>query len=166
MNKLRVLGLLNTYGADPLAWPAEERIAAIQLLEQSDELKAAQYAAQQLDTYLQLETQHSVFTQQQADVLSQRTIRAIKNESTNKVSIFARMFAYMTAPRYAIAFTALLSVFVVMNLMNLPQNQIQYSQTEFDDWMLTQVTGDALNDENQTSLSFMDLVELESDTDS
>ena len=166
MNKQRVLELLDIYGADPSAWPAEERMTATELLEQSDELKAAQHAAQELDTYLELEAQHSAFSQQQADVLSQRTIRAVNSVENDKVSILARLAAYMTLPRYAIAFSALLSVFVVMNLVNLPQSHDQYSQAEFDDWMVAQVTGDALNEENQTSLDFIDLVELESDIDS
>jgi len=166
MNKQRVLELLDTYGADPLAWPAEERMAATELLEQSDELKAAQHTAQELDVYLNLEAQHSAFSQQQADLLSQRTIRAVNSAYKDKLSILARLSKYMTLPRYALAFSALLSIFFVMNLMNLPQNHVQYSQSEFDDWMLTQLTGDALNEDNQTSLDFIDLVELENDTDS
>ncbi len=166
MNKQRVLELLDTYGADSSAWPEEERMAATELLEQSDELKAAQHAAQELDTHLELEAQHSAFSQQQADLLSERTIRAVNSAQNDKVSILARLSKYMTLPRYAIAFSALLSIFIVMNLMNLPQSHDQYSQTEFDNWMLTQVTGEALNEENQTSLDFIDLVELETDIDS
>lgn len=52
MNLERFESLLDTHGADPVRWPDRERVAAMDLLAQSSDAKAALAVAQRLDALL------------------------------------------------------------------------------------------------------------------
>ena len=52
LSHARAMDILNTYGAAPERWPAQERDALIELLKSSDELQTVQKTAGDLDSLL------------------------------------------------------------------------------------------------------------------
>jgi len=166
MNKQRVLELFDIYGAHPESWPAEERAAAEVLLASSSELQQSQKTALVLDEYLDLDRQQADISQHQAEALTKKTLRLVAGEPKLKPPLFKHLLRNLISPRYAIAFSALFAIIVVVNVTIKPQTEEDYASTEFDNWMLTQLTGVVADDNDIEDLGFIDLVELESKMDS
>ena len=70
--------LIAAYGADPARWPARERLAALDLLERSDDARALMEEAVQLDRLLDLSPSTAVTPGLQERVLAALPARASK----------------------------------------------------------------------------------------
>ena len=163
-NNDRVKQLINTYGANPDSWPADEREAAVALLKNASELQSLLGPAKELDNLLTIDKQTTTLRTEYASVLANKVSTIVKSESatSSRVLPMLRNFLY---PRYAIAFSVLLVAILVIYMTPGHQTELNIAQSEFDRWMLAQVTGVTFEEETPVELGFMELVELEVDAD-
>ena len=160
MNNDRVKKIIDAYGGVSDNWPAEERDAALDLVSASDELQKLQRIALDLDGYIQLDSQLTTITARQANNVATRLYSQAPDKSETE-SLLKRLLSSLLIPRYALAFSLLLSTAVVLYMSQPAQQQDELAQVEFDSWMLSQVMDIDVDDRDSLEFDFMELVELE-----
>jgi hypothetical protein len=164
MNKLRLEQIINAYGSEPGKWPSEERDVALDLLADSKDHQALQQSAKQLDDILYMDLSNSAFTAEQADQVSQ-TVTNLVQAKKDRPTFLEKFISTSLQPTYAIAFSTLVAVLVGLFLSTSHVPQQPMISPEFDDWMLVQLTGIEVYEEQTTETGFMALVELEVEED-
>ncbi|WP_455207867.1 hypothetical protein [Kaarinaea lacus] len=167
----RVVELFDCYGANPEAWPDDERSTALVLIQHSTELQNLQREAGQLDKLLT----SGVIQQEMNEPVDLSLVSRIVDNlpAQEKVREHVAGHGNAVAKRtffdfgnWASMVAASIAVFVItVSIMDLhPSSTAQRNsdavQTELDYWMWQQVTGEIDNDEEEP-LTMMALFELE-----
>ncbi|HEY5603811.1 MAG TPA: hypothetical protein VIM41_11940 [Gammaproteobacteria bacterium] len=164
----RVVELLECYGANPEAWPDDERTTALALIQHSTELQNLQREAGQLDKFLT-----NAGMQEPADLeLVSRIVNNLPVQDKAKNS--GKRHGSTVAKRSLFEFSgwtgmlaASVAVFVItLSITDLHQSsslqpQSIESQAELDYWMWQQVTGEADNDDDEEPATVLALFGLE-----
>lgn len=165
----RVVELLDCYGADPQAWPDDERTTALALIQHSIELKNLQQQARELDGLLaandiQLRIAEPVDMNLVSRIVDnlpaqnargQNVGRRQNNPGRRPVFDFGNWIGMVAASIAVLGITV-----SIMELHPTPvaQPQSNVSQAELDYWMWQQVTGEA-DIEDEEPLTMMALFE-------
>lgn len=169
----RVKAILDCYGSDPAAWPQDEKVAALTLIQHSSELRDLQLEAAKLDRLLSEEAAMEPGLDQAAseDLINEiidklpeqekkRNPQFINRDSGSTRSLFDwnRTFGAIAA---SIAVAAIsLSIFTISPESVKPVSSVAASQIELDNWMWEQVAGESVDD-SEEPMSMMALLELE-----
>lgn len=160
----RVVELLDCYGADPEAWPDDERATALALIQHSTQLKNLQEEAKRLD---QLLTSGAMPSHEPVDMQLVSRITAnlpMQEKASDQLSRHGRKSSLFDVSSWAGMVAATIAVFVItvsiMELRTSSTSERQYdtAQAELDYWMWQQVTGEADNEEEEP-LTMMALFE-------
>ena len=167
----RVAQLLDCYGANPKAWPEDERSTALALIQHSSELKQLQLDAQQLDQFLSAGDSQGVMQARAdsklvaaivSDLPQQEEAVHLGSHSTGSQS----SRSIFSSGNWLGMIAASVAVFVIsVSILELkpataPQTQLNLSQQELDYWMWEQVTGESVG-EDEEPLTMLTLLELE-----
>lgn len=167
----RVAELFDCYGANPELWPDDERATALALIQNSSELQGLQQEAEQLDQFLirgddKLETNAPVDSKLVARIVdhlpAQNNSRQLDSTSGRKHSRRS-FFNFNGWIGMAAASVAVLVISVsILNLQpsSVPHEQPRLVQTELDEWMWEQVTGEVDNDDEEP-ITMMALLEMD-----
>ena len=170
----RVEVLFDCYGANPDAWPEEEREMAVRLIKNSSELQARQREAEHLDQYLASGDNRPV----NAEPVDSRLVARIVNhlpqqnkpesvatfpvrEKRAKSSMFD-VSNWIGGNWIGMAAASIAVVVISISIVNLefsstPQPEPRLVQVELDEWMWEQVTGET-NSEEDEPVTFMTLL--------
>jgi len=178
----RVKTLLACYGADPHAWPADERSAALALLNHSPELRVQWQEARDLDELLHTGHKRQDVPLANAALVSQIVEHLPAQDSSSDISQHnvADKLRPQAHRHWPLAAAAAVLLFVVTFALQvespLPQTQNQQlSSLEYEQWLWEDITGETIaadtndsDDDTSNSinsanneLNFMTLVELE-----
>jgi len=161
----RVRELLDAYGSDPAAWPAEEREAALQILVSSADLQAQQAQAAMLDTMIRHEQLVAVQDIGSAQALQARILAGLPERASRPAhahGLWQNLFTSLFTPRLAFALATFMVVAVTVYLHVPPATELASQSGEFEQWAWYDVTGQELSGRPATGeLSMMDLIELE-----
>ncbi len=172
----RVVELLDCYGANPEAWPDDERAAALALIQHSTELQNLQREAGQLD-WLLISGGMQQNPREPADV--QLISRIVNNlpaqvksgkysgrhegvSKTRRPLIDFGGWTGMVAASIAV-FVITLSIMEFHSPSPSSQPQSSVSQPELDYWMWRQVTGETetdAEDDEEEPMTLMALIDL------
>lgn len=167
----RVEELLDCYGANRDSWPDDERATALALIQNSSELQRMQQEAEQLDQFL-ISGDDKVDAN--APVDSKLVSRIVNNlPEQNKAQQVGSAINHAHSKRLLFDYhnwigmaAASIAVFVIsVSIMNLqpssvPREQPRLVQTELDEWMWEQVTGE-LDSEDEEPITMMALLEMD-----
>jgi len=159
----RVIELLDCYGADPDAWPDDERITALALIQHSSQLKDLQNEARALDNFLcEGDAKHRADEPVDMQLLSRITANLPPQEKTGKSLHRGRKPSLFDVGNWTGMVAATIAVFVItvsiveLHPSSTTAKQSGASQAELDYWMWQQVTGEADN-EDEDPLTMMAL---------
>ncbi|WP_455223549.1 hypothetical protein [Kaarinaea lacus] len=162
----RVVELLDCYGADPEAWPDDERVTALALIQHSTQLQNLQKEAKQLDQFLSTGAMQSR-TDEPVDMQLVSRITAnlpAQEKTSDKLLRHGRKPSLLDFSSWTGMVAATIAVFVItVSIMELhpsstSEQQYNESQAELDYWMWQQVTGEVDNEEEEP-LNMMALFE-------
>jgi len=160
----RVVELLDCYGADPEAWPDDERITALALIQHSSQLKDLQSEARELDNFLcGGDARRSANESVDMRLVSRITANLPAQEKTSQKSLHrGRKSSLFDFGSWTGMVAATIAVFVItvsiveLHPSSTGEKQSGASQAELDYWMWQQVTGEADN-EDEDPLTMMAL---------
>lgn len=168
----RVIQLLASYGARSTSWPAEERLAALALIEKSPELKKLLHDAQALDEAMAVTEYDEPPLPKANSQLVSRIVNQLPEQEPirSKVNIFQPK-PWFNSERFGKLWqhSGLLATGMAMTLLIIvllqPQPATQYdtytlTQVELDQWLWEDVTGET-QDFDEDVLDFMTLAEVE-----
>jgi len=167
----RVEELFDCYGANPDSWPDDERATALALIQNSSALQGLQQEAEQLDQFLissddKLESNAPVDSKLVARIVDhlpeQNNSRPLGSASNRKHSRRS-FFNFNGWIGMAAASAAVLVISVsILNLQpsSVPGEQSSLVQTELDEWMWEQVTGETESDDEEP-ITIMALLEMD-----
>jgi hypothetical protein len=166
----RVKTLLASYGAEPRAWPADERSAALTLLNHSEELQTLWREARQLDEHLLSEREQQEIDADNSDAMSAlayRIVAQLPQQDSAAIAARAQGHGRKHWPLAAAAAVLLLAATFALQ-QQLPQTSSQQPEvaaTEYEQWLWQDITGEAVTSEDNATetgeLTFLALVELE-----
>jgi hypothetical protein len=160
----RVVELLDCYGADPEAWPDDERITALALIHHSSQLKKLQNEARVLDNFLcGSGATHRADEPVDMQLVSRITANLPPQEKASRQSLQrGRKSSLFDVGSWTGMVAATIAVFVItvsiveLHPSSTTAKQSDVSQAELDYWMWQQVTGEADN-EDEDPLTMMAL---------
>jgi hypothetical protein len=160
ISRERVMELLDCYGADPQAWPEDERTTALALIQHSTELKNLQKEARKLDRFLVGDNMQPAFAGPADKQLVSRIVSSLPAQIAGGQNVRQQRDKPGRRPLFDFSnwigmVAASVAVFVItVSIMELnptsvsqPQNGI--SQAELDYWMWQQVTGEVENEDEE-----------------
>lgn len=153
----RVQQLIECYGTSYSAWPADEREAAIAILNKSPELQQARQEEARLDTILK---QNATTQTYDIHALSRQiTAHLPAQKQTDRPGLFAYLVSLASLPILVPTAAALLLAIGVILLQ--PGSPVA-TDTLFELWAWQDITGQSVaTDHDAADADFMDLVELE-----
>lgn len=169
----RVEALFDSYGANPDAWPDDERATALVLIQNSSELQDLQRQAEQLDQFLMIGDNRSQSNEPVDSKLVARIVdhlpeqdkstrvdaTSIRKRSRRPLFDISEWLGNKWIGMAAASIAVLLISVSIMNLhtVSVPNEQPSLAQVELDEWMWEQVTGEA-NSEDDEPITFMTLL--------
>lgn len=180
----RVARLIECYGANSDKWPASERVAAVALLQRSTELQDLQRQTKLLDDILsgnsprekyitsnealvsrivsRLPAQHPVPLSEKPSTHQDQAVTEIKHPSgINRLWSRNNMIAASVAVFCITALMIQLQLSAPDTFVSATTPTSDLTQAELERWMWEEVTGDAPQNNNDESLTFMAMIELE-----
>lgn len=168
----RVKRILECYGSNPEAWPDDEKVAALSLIQHSGELQDLQQQTAELDNLLKSADSAVTVNEGASNELLNKIVNVLPEQDrkpdtrfVNQSSKSNKSFFDLNHSLGAIA-ASLAVVAISMSIVTLSPNNIKTessvasSQSVLDEWMWEQVTGESV-DEADEPLSMMALLELE-----
>lgn len=169
VTETRVRELLDAYGSNPAAWPAEEREAALAVLSRSAALQAHQAHVSTLDNIIAQDRAVQIQNIGTPHALQQRILAGLPVRSQHPVhahGFWQNLFASLFTPRLAFALATFMAVAVMVYLQIPPDAQLANHNNEFEQWAWYDITDQTLGNQGEVaSLSMMDLIELEINED-
>ena len=168
----RVRRILECYGANPDSWPMDEKVAALSLIQNSNELQALQQEAAEFDKLLKDTESEFVSDEATTRSLVDRVVSALPEQDSKSNPDFVNLQSgghksffdlnrTLGAIAASIAVVAIsLSIATITPDSAKPVSIATTSQSELDVWMWEQVVGDT-TDEIEEPLSMMALLDLE-----
>ena len=168
----RVIQLLDCYGANPRAWPEDERSTALALIQHSSELKRLQEEAAQLDRFLVTGTSQEPVSDYTASKLVARIVGNLPEQEMAAQGKAGKpspgsMQWFFGSGHWLGMMAASIAVFVIsISIMNLRPSEISQApsrlvQQELDAWMWEQIAGDVDSDDEEQPLTMMSFLELD-----
>ena len=163
----RAIALIDCYGANDKAWPADELVAAMSLVQESTELQQRLHQAQQLDTVL---NDIEISDQRHLSMLTTRIMEQLPNQKpVEKINTFVaptKLYdsaskTYRKKSMIAAGIMLLAGSYFLLEshfISTTPSAMI--AQPELDQWIWDEINDNNENDEDE-EISFMYLVELE-----
>jgi hypothetical protein len=156
----RVSELLDCYGADPEAWPDDERATALALIQNSTQLKNLQTEARQLDRYLTAgDIMQRAGKPVDMKLVSRITAHLPVQDKpgqnlmrNNRAALKRSLFDFSSWTGMIAASIAVFAISVsIMELQSSSgaRQQSDVSQAELDYWMWQQVTGEVESDDEE-----------------
>lgn len=167
----RVAELFDCYGANPDSWPDDERAIALALIQNSSGLQSLQREAEKLDQFLvngdeKPETKvpvNSKLVARIVDHLPEQDGTRQHGSTSDRKHTGHSWFNFNGWIGMAAASIAVFVISVsILNLQpsSLPNEQPALVQTELDEWMWEQVTGET-DTEDEEPMTIMALLEME-----
>ena len=163
----RVEELFDCYGANPDAWPDDERATALTLIENSSQLQGLQREAKQLDRFLvsgenQQEINAPVDSKLVARIVDYLPEQHSSRQPEHSKRPLFDLGDWFGSKWIGMAAASIAVVVISVSIMNLqtisvPQDQPVVIQAELEEWMWEQVTGETDNEEDEP-ISFMTLL--------
>lgn len=155
----RVRALLDAYGSDPVAWPPEERDAALAILAQSPGLQAQQAQAARLDNLIGHERNLAALDDADTQALQACILEGLPDKPSHRGdSIWRNLLGSLVPPRLAFAL-ATFTIVATAVYLQIPDADLPAARGEFEQWAWYDITGQELN--TTTELSMLDFLELE-----
>ena len=168
----RVKKLFECYGSNPDAWPADEKVSALSLIQHSGELRELQKEIAEFDKILKGsniarelgETADQELVSKIVDVLPDQESKSnsrFRNRILRDEKSFFDLNRSMGAIAASVAIMAItLSIVTLKPESVKPVSTVATVKTELDNWMWEQVVGES-PDDSEDSLTMMALLELE-----
>lgn len=154
----RVKTILKSYGADPTAWPDDERHAARSLLEREHELHSLRDQAMQLDAAIQTYRQSDIPDPEHITVLTERIMQTLPVQTVSplRLSRHRQAFGWLMGMAASLVLVSLL-FFTQQPIQDKALSQL--TQTDeavdiFDEWAWEDVTGEVVSTEINDSEIF------------
>lgn len=169
----RVKQILKCYGANPQSWPADEKLAALTLIQHSAELRELQQQTVQFDKLLlSADTALNIEETVDRDLLD-RIVNSLPEQEkkphpdfVNRLPAERKSFLDFSRSLGAIA-ASLAVVAISLSIVSIsptnikPVSSVASAQSVLDEWMWEQVVGEQQSEELDEPLSMMALLELE-----
>lgn len=168
----RVKKLFECYGSNPDAWPTDEKVSALSLIQHSGELRELQQEIAKFDKFLN----ESDIARNLGEIADQQLVNKIvetlpdqdskpdsrfRNRNLQDKKLFFDLNRSMGAIAASVAIMAItLSIVTLKPESVKPVSAVSTAKTELDNWMWEQVVGEPLDD-SEEPLTMMTLLELE-----
>jgi hypothetical protein len=165
----RARALLEAYGGNPDAWPAEQRQAMSARIAASAELQRARAGHRQLDGLLENDRAAAAIDHAGSSDLAARILAQLPDQpwssSASGRGWLNRLRWPLTQPLWAAATAVAVIVGLVM-LQTAPGPSSERSPSmAFEEWAWQDITGQSLDHKTDPQLDVLDLIELESAID-
>ena len=167
----RAKDIIECYGADSSAWPADEKTSALSVIQHSSELQALLQETKQLDRLLDAGKLHETESEDTNKRLLSNIVNNLPEQEKHPKPEYRNTTqkqrqSFLNSNRWIGAIAASVAVFVIslsiveLSPVNVDPSNTKVAQLVLDEWMWEDVTGEAMTEE-EDPLTMLALLELE-----
>ena len=157
----RVKTILDCYGSNPDAWPEDEKVAALSLIQHSSELRELQQEAVKLDGFLSEAVNELNLDGGDSNTILGKIVNSlpeqagvqhpqfVNRDTGGKNSLFDWNKTLGTIAASVAVVAISLSIFNITPDSVKPVSSVAASQVELDNWMWEQVVGESVDESDE-----------------